>query len=90
MFSTAVCTQVIFKVRTVLQIKENIIHPNYFNFTTRYNMGVRGNVLVKALYYNPEDRGFVNRWSEWIFPIYLILPAALGMGVYSASNRNEY
>jgi hypothetical protein len=29
---------------------------------------------------------------ESIFPkrIYLILPAALGPGVYSASNRNEY
>jgi hypothetical protein len=25
-----------------------------------------------------------------IFAIYLILPAALGPGVYSASNRNEY
>jgi hypothetical protein len=24
------------------------------------------------------------------FPIYLILPAALSRGVYSASNRNEY
>jgi hypothetical protein len=24
------------------------------------------------------------------FPIYLSLPAALGSGVYSASNRNEY
>jgi hypothetical protein len=24
------------------------------------------------------------------FPIYLILPAALGLGVYSASNRNVY
>jgi hypothetical protein len=24
------------------------------------------------------------------FSIYLILPAALGLGVYSASNRNEY
>jgi hypothetical protein len=24
------------------------------------------------------------------FSIYLILPAALGPGVYSASNRNEY
>jgi hypothetical protein len=24
------------------------------------------------------------------FPIYLILPAALGPGVYSTSNRNEY
>jgi hypothetical protein len=25
-----------------------------------------------------------------LFSIYLILPAALGPGVYSASNRNEY
>jgi hypothetical protein len=28
--------------------------------------------------------------DEVIFSIYLILPAALGPGVYSASNRNEY
>jgi hypothetical protein len=25
-----------------------------------------------------------------MFSIYLIIPAALGPGVYSASNRNEY
>jgi hypothetical protein len=30
------------------------------------------------------------RPDEVIFSIYLILPAALGPGVYSASNRNEY
>jgi hypothetical protein len=29
-------------------------------------------------------------WGEWMFSIYLILPATLGPGVYSASNRNEY
>jgi hypothetical protein len=28
------------------------------------------------------------RWGD--FKIYLILPVALGPGVYSASNRNEY
>jgi hypothetical protein len=28
--------------------------------------------------------------DELIFLIYLIIPAALGSGVYSASNRNEY
>jgi hypothetical protein len=28
--------------------------------------------------------------DEVNFKIYLILPAALGPGVYSASNRNEY
>jgi hypothetical protein len=40
----------------------------------------------------PEGRGFETQWREWIcfFPIYLILSAALGHGVYSASNKNEY
>jgi hypothetical protein len=33
-------------------------------------------------------RKFETRWGEII--IYLILKAALGPGVYSASNRNEY
>jgi hypothetical protein len=42
--------------------------------------------MVKALCYKPEGSGFEIR----IFPIYLILPAALGPGVHSASNRNEY
>jgi hypothetical protein len=46
--------------------------------------------VVKTLCYKPEGRGFAPRWGERIFPIYLIFPAALGPGVYSASNRNEY
>jgi hypothetical protein len=50
-----------------------------------------GSVVVDALCYKPEGRGFVSRWSHWIiFSIYLILPAALGLGVYLASNRSEY
>jgi hypothetical protein len=28
--------------------------------------------------------------EHWIFSVYLILPAALGPRVYSASNRNEH
>jgi hypothetical protein len=39
-----------------------------------YCVGARGSVVVKALCYKPEGRGFDSR-----FP-----------GVYSASNRNEY
>jgi hypothetical protein len=50
----------------------------------------RGSVVVKALCYKPESRGFETQWGEYIFSIYLILPAALGPGVHSASNRNEY
>jgi hypothetical protein len=33
---------------------------------------------------------FESRWGNWIFFNYLILPAALGPGVYSAPNRNEH
>jgi hypothetical protein len=51
-------------------------------------MGELGIVVVKALCYKPEGRGFEIRWGE--FSVYLILPAALGPEVYSASNRNKY
>jgi hypothetical protein len=44
----------------------------------------------KALCYKSEGRGFETRRAELIFSIYLILSAALGLGVHSASNRNEY
>jgi hypothetical protein len=56
----------------------------------QYIKGVRGSVVVKALCYKPEGRGFETRWGEWFLSSYLILPAAPGPGVYSASNRNEY
>jgi hypothetical protein len=49
-----------------------------------------GSIVVKALCCKPEGGGLEIRWSERIFPIYLILPAAVDPGVYSASNRNEY
>jgi hypothetical protein len=42
--------------------------------------------LVEALRYKPEVRGF----EVIFFLIYVKLPAALGSGVHSASNRNEY
>jgi hypothetical protein len=44
---------------------------------------------VEALCYKPEGRGFETRSYIRISSIYLILPAALGSRVYSASNRNE-
>jgi hypothetical protein len=52
--------------------------------------GALGSTVVEALYYKPEGCRFETQWGELIFSIYLILPAALGPGVYSASNRNEY
>jgi hypothetical protein len=47
-----------------------------------------GSVVVKALCYKPEGRGFETRRGEFL--IYLFLPAALGPGVHSVSNKNEY
>jgi hypothetical protein len=48
--------------------------------------------VVEALgYYNPEGSGSrSDEMNDFSFSIYLILPAALGPGVYSVSNRNEY
>jgi hypothetical protein len=39
---------------------------------------VRGGVVIEALRYKPEGRGFDSRWSHY------------GPGVDKASNRNEY
>jgi hypothetical protein len=50
----------------------------------------RGSLVVKALCYKPQVRGFWTRWFELIFSVYLILPVTLGTGVHSASNRNWF
>jgi hypothetical protein len=48
-------------------------------------------VVVKALCYKPEGPGSrPYALNDFFFSIYLILPTALGPGVYSAYNRNEY
>jgi hypothetical protein len=46
--------------------------------------------VVKALSYKPEGRGFDPLLGELFLSSYLILSVALGPGVYSVSNRNEY
>jgi hypothetical protein len=47
-------------------------------------------VVVKAQCYKLEGGGFEILSCKISISIYLILPAILGPGVYSASNRNEY
>jgi hypothetical protein len=47
----------------------------------------RGSLVVKPLRYKPVAG---SRPDEVNFEIYVILPAALGPGVHSAPNRNEY
>jgi hypothetical protein len=56
------------------------------SFLDPFEYGTRGSVVVK-----PEVLGYETRLGEgFFFLICLILPAALGPGVYPASNRNEY
>jgi hypothetical protein len=45
--------------------------------------------VIKAMRFKPVSRGYGNRGGECILSITLILPAALGPGVYSASNSND-
>jgi hypothetical protein len=51
------------------------------------NWGARGSLVVKA-----QARGVAGSKPDEVtdFFMYLILPATLGPGVYSASDRNEY
>jgi hypothetical protein len=58
--------------------------------TTNENLETCSSLVVKLLCYKPEGCGFKTRLNKWILSIYLILPAALGLSVYSASNRNGY
>jgi hypothetical protein len=46
--------------------------------------------VVEALCYRPEGHGFDTRKIELYLSIYLIIPAAISHGAYSAPNRNEY
>jgi hypothetical protein len=39
-----------------------------------YSLGIR--IPVEELCYKLENRGFQSRWSHWIFPVCLTLPAA--------------
>jgi hypothetical protein len=51
-------------------------------------MGARSSVVVQALCYEPEGRGSIPDEVIGFLSIYLILPAAQGPGIYSASNGN--
>jgi hypothetical protein len=43
-----------------------------------------------SLYIEAPSCGYCYSVKERFLSIYLLLPVALGPGVYSASNRNEY
>jgi hypothetical protein len=66
------------EVRTLRVQNFCTLHPT-MEICTSVN-GARSSVVVNALCYNPEGHGFETRWGDRIFPIYLILPSALGLG----------
>jgi hypothetical protein len=59
-----------------------------FHVNIKIILGALDSIVAEALWYKLEGRGFKTWWGELIFSIHLIFPAALGPGVYSASNRN--
>ena len=48
------------------------------------------NIVRSCILSKPEGRGFDSRWCHWNFFIDIILPAVLGPGLDSVSNRNEH
>ena len=46
--------------------------------------------LVEALRHKPEGRRFDSRWCHWNFSLTQSFRPHYGLGVDSASNRNEY
>jgi hypothetical protein len=65
------------------------INHTYFP-ETGVEHNAQGRVVVEALCYKPESRGFETRWGDWIFLIYQILSAALVPGDCSVFKRIEY
>jgi len=55
-----------------------------------YIIGHVVTLLVEAMRYKPEGRGFDSRWCHWNFPLIYFFWPHYGPGVDSASNRNEY
>jgi hypothetical protein len=74
--------------RDIHKQKDKFLNVTKFNGKPRSR--ARRSIVVKALCYKPEGHGLETREGEWFLSIYLILPAALSPGVYSAANRNEY
>ena len=52
--------------------------------------GDRGGTVVKVLCYKSEGRWFDSRWCHWNFSLTSFFRSHYGLGVDSASNRNEY
>jgi hypothetical protein len=75
--------------------KQNIhTHKKSPTFIIMINTSIGGTLLVvqlvEALRYKPEGRGIDSRWCHWNFSLTYSCRPHYGLGVDSASNRNEY
>jgi hypothetical protein len=78
------------KLLRLLAVMASFIYISQNNLGSNYLSGARGGVVVKALCYKPAGRGFDSRWSHWNFSLIYSFRSHYGLGVDSASNRNEY
>jgi hypothetical protein len=62
----------------------------YYLFSMALQPGACDSLVGWGTVLKPEGCGFETRTGEWLSSIYLIFSTALGPGVHSASNRNEY
>jgi hypothetical protein len=70
-------------------ILESYRLSNYLSLISHALFIIQINPFTKALCYKPEGCR-LDEVNGFFFSVYLILPAALGPGVYSASKTNEY
>jgi hypothetical protein len=94
-FAAVMWSQVSKNCNLFLLTNMSIISFQYWSFYCHHMLILsicidRGSVVVEVLCCKPEGLGFKTWWGEWIFSIYLILPATLNPWIYSASNRYEY
>ena len=62
----------------------------YLNVSMNLTEGAHCGVVVKAVRYKPACRGFKSRWCHRNFSVTQSFRSHYGLGVNSASNRNEY
>jgi hypothetical protein len=74
----------------IIGITNNYIIYNVITHIYIIRKGARGGEVVKAPHYKPEDRGLDSRWCYWNFSVTESFRSHYGLGVDSASNRNEY
>jgi hypothetical protein len=74
------------------EVSEEKVQHSWSQWNGRNSLIKRayGSIVVEELCYKLQGCRFNIWWGDWILSLYLILPATLSPGVYSASNINGY